>query len=281
MRVIAVQYDADMLSSASIRPPLDLPQVAEQLAIQLHAAGVGSEGRQTVFICHSLGGIVTKQLLARTALGTSSLLPSTMGVVFYATPHKGSKMAETWVWATGAGSGGVDREGQGTARQGAEMDGTGRRWLPSLWSSAPSVSTPSGAGATPAAQMIRRGTLSSHINHLGDVPALLALDKDFQEAISRTRSGTRCLSLGEGGPTALRSAVSFTGPGSDTLGLTIVPPASADPGYGDFLVVPGTDHVDICKPECKHGDARYEAALHFILRARGHRQRQGEGGGST
>lgn len=274
VRVIAVQYDADMLSSASIRPPLDLPHVAEQLEQQLHAAGVGRdpERRSTIFICHSLGGIVVKQLLARTALGTSHILPSTSGIVFYGTPHRGSPLAETWVWATGlAASGGVDKGGKQPEQN--QADGAGRRWLPALWSqptakgSAAEELPPVPAQPQGTAQShspLPRGRLSPHIAHLGDAASLRALDDDFQRAIARTASGTRCLSLGEGGPTALRSALSFTGPGSERLGMTIVPPASADPGYGDFLVIPGTDHVDICKPVAREGDARYEAVLHFI-----------------
>ena len=63
---------------------------------QLLVAGVGA--RPVVFVTHSMGGVLVKEMLARAALeGPSgrhfSLLDNTRGVVFYATPHFGSNIA--------------------------------------------------------------------------------------------------------------------------------------------------------------------------------------------
>ncbi|KAH7139810.1 hypothetical protein B0J13DRAFT_68001 [Dactylonectria estremocensis] len=51
-------------------------------------------GRQLIFVCHSLGGIVTKEMLARSSVSTEpiykSIVQSTAAVIFLGTPHWGS-----------------------------------------------------------------------------------------------------------------------------------------------------------------------------------------------
>ena len=52
--------------------------------------------RRFIFICHSLGGLVLKQALITASLRSNqygSILKSTYGVVFMATPHQGSRSA--------------------------------------------------------------------------------------------------------------------------------------------------------------------------------------------
>jgi hypothetical protein len=57
--------------------------------------GIGSRG--TVFVCHSLGGLIVKQILRHSAdmamPAWSPIATSTLGVAFLATPHSGSTLA--------------------------------------------------------------------------------------------------------------------------------------------------------------------------------------------
>jgi hypothetical protein len=74
-------------------PKLQLPRQiqANHLIKLLLAAGVGR--RPVVFVCHSQGGLLIKELL--TNLHTSHLLlQATKGVVFLGTPHLGSPHAQ-------------------------------------------------------------------------------------------------------------------------------------------------------------------------------------------
>ena len=57
--------------------------------------GIGSRG--TVFVCHSLGGLIVKQILRHSAEmampAWRAIAVSTLGVAFLATPHSGSNLA--------------------------------------------------------------------------------------------------------------------------------------------------------------------------------------------
>ncbi|KAK0734064.1 hypothetical protein B0T26DRAFT_797979 [Lasiosphaeria miniovina] len=56
--------------------------------------------RPIVFLAHSLGGIITKSMLTKvredSQLGTVGILNNTKGIIFFGTPHRGSKSAN---WA--------------------------------------------------------------------------------------------------------------------------------------------------------------------------------------
>lgn len=76
---------------------LPLFATVNHLADRLTAAGIGS--RPVVFVCHSMGGIVVKEIIGR---GTQKDAPpslqkvskATAGLVFYSVPHAGSRLAD-------------------------------------------------------------------------------------------------------------------------------------------------------------------------------------------
>jgi len=93
-RLLSVDYSAP--ASGWEGESLPLAGTVSRLADRLVAAGVGD--RPVVFVCHSLGGIVVKEMLAA-ALAADPASPharlgtSTAGAVFYACPHRGSWLA--------------------------------------------------------------------------------------------------------------------------------------------------------------------------------------------
>lgn len=76
---------------------LPLFATVNHLADRLTAAGIGS--RPVVFVCHSMGGIVVKEIIGR---GTQKDAPPSLrkisnaaaGLVFYSVPHAGSRLAD-------------------------------------------------------------------------------------------------------------------------------------------------------------------------------------------
>ncbi|XP_063933889.1 protein SERAC1-like [Zophobas morio] len=101
VRVISVEYDTQFSDWASVCPLLPetirnrtLRKKASSLLSKLHTAGVGR--RPTIFVTHSMGGLIVKCLL----VGSSNspvyreLAEHTRGVVFYSTPHFGSPVAD-------------------------------------------------------------------------------------------------------------------------------------------------------------------------------------------
>jgi hypothetical protein len=98
-----------------------------------------------------------------------------------------------------------------------------------------------------------RALASPHIGLLGSGEALARLNLAFAAALG----AAQVLSFGE----ELRTPVTAA------LRVLIVPPHSADPGYGVYLTAPGTQHYDVCKPRSPgRGDALYEPLLAFIKR---------------
>jgi hypothetical protein len=72
-----------------------LPDRAANLIPTMLYYGIGS--RKTVFVCHSLGGLVVKQILRHSSDMAQpewqKIADSTLGVAFLATPHSGSNLA--------------------------------------------------------------------------------------------------------------------------------------------------------------------------------------------
>ncbi|XP_031273440.1 uncharacterized protein LOC116131919 isoform X2 [Pistacia vera] len=72
---------------------LKYKEVSTMLLEKLVAAGIGS--RPVVFVTHSMGGLVVKQMLHKArAENIDNLVKNTAGIVFYSCPHFGSKLAD-------------------------------------------------------------------------------------------------------------------------------------------------------------------------------------------
>jgi pimeloyl-ACP methyl ester carboxylesterase len=94
-RLITAEYAAPATWWEGESLPLD--GMVNNMAERLAAAGVGS--RPVVFVCHSMGGLVVKEIIGR---GTERDAPQSMrliskaaaGAVFYSVPHAGSRLAD-------------------------------------------------------------------------------------------------------------------------------------------------------------------------------------------
>ncbi|PON46858.1 GPI inositol-deacylase PGAP1-like [Parasponia andersonii] len=90
-RMFTLKYKTNLTlwSGAS----LPLQEVSSMLLEKLVAAGIGD--RPVVFVTHSMGGLVVKQMLYKAKTENfDNLVKNTIGVVFYSCPHFGSKLAD-------------------------------------------------------------------------------------------------------------------------------------------------------------------------------------------
>ncbi|KAH0453465.1 hypothetical protein IEQ34_017789 [Dendrobium chrysotoxum] len=72
---------------------LPLQEVSSMLLDRLLVAGIGD--RPIVFVTHSMGGLVVKQMLYQAKLNKlNKFLDNTVGIIFYSCPHFGSKLAD-------------------------------------------------------------------------------------------------------------------------------------------------------------------------------------------
>ncbi|EYB95332.1 hypothetical protein Y032_0161g3372 [Ancylostoma ceylanicum] len=85
MRILGLDYPSYLMQFTGTLESLQVR--ADRFKRQLEAAGVGR--RPVIFICHSLGGLLAKRLL----LDLPELAKQTVGVLFIATPHRGSPIA--------------------------------------------------------------------------------------------------------------------------------------------------------------------------------------------
>ncbi|XP_063837904.1 protein SERAC1 [Ostrinia nubilalis] len=99
LRILGINYWSS-LSEWLERCPLqvaDIESRASDLAPTLVDAGVGSKNIPVVWLAHSMGGLIVKQLLVESSESSDASLKSlsnnTKAVVFYSTPHKGSALA--------------------------------------------------------------------------------------------------------------------------------------------------------------------------------------------
>ena len=76
---------------------LPLHGMVNNMAERLAAAGVGS--RPVVFVCHSMGGLLVKEIISRgtekdAPMSMRSISKAAIGAVFYSVPHAGSRLAD-------------------------------------------------------------------------------------------------------------------------------------------------------------------------------------------
>ncbi|CAM6099282.1 unnamed protein product [Calypogeia fissa] len=200
-RLLSVKYKTNLSEWSGATLPLQ--EVSSMLLDKLLAAGVGE--RPLVFVTHSMGGLVVKQMLSLAGRDKTRahLLSHTNGIVFYSCPHFGSKLADM-PWRMGY-----------------------------VLRPAPSIGE------------LRSGSprleeLNRYVRHLHKEGHLDILS--FSE--------TKVTPLVEG----------YGGWG---LRLEVVPIESAYPGFGELVVLPGTDHVNSCKP-LDRGDPVYTKTLEFL-----------------
>lgn len=89
IRVLTVSHRANMFN---IDPESDPRHITQRLMGLLCHAGVGS--KPIIWIAHSLGGLIVKEILFASQGGArSDIFNSTKGVVFFGTPHCGATWA--------------------------------------------------------------------------------------------------------------------------------------------------------------------------------------------
>ncbi|KAM7521034.1 hypothetical protein LguiB_019996 [Lonicera macranthoides] len=90
-RMFSLKYKTNLTQWSGASLPLQ--EVSSMLLEKLIGAGIGD--RPVVFVTHSLGGLVVKQMLYQAkAENKDNLVNNTVGVVFYSCPHFGSKLAD-------------------------------------------------------------------------------------------------------------------------------------------------------------------------------------------
>ncbi|KAK3150686.1 hypothetical protein QOZ80_3AG0236350 [Eleusine coracana subsp. coracana] len=90
-RFFTVKYKTNLTQWTGASLPLQ--EVSSMLLRKLVSAGIGS--RPVIFVTHSMGGLVVKQLLYQAKLNNyDNFLNNTVGLVFYSCPHFGSKLAD-------------------------------------------------------------------------------------------------------------------------------------------------------------------------------------------
>lgn len=93
--VWTLKYPAGATKWTTKGEGMALPDRAANLIPTMLYYGIGS--RKTIFVCHSLGGLVVKQILRHSSDMAQpewqKITESTLGVAFLATPHSGSNLA--------------------------------------------------------------------------------------------------------------------------------------------------------------------------------------------
>ncbi|KAJ6675778.1 hypothetical protein OIU85_011885 [Salix viminalis] len=90
-RLFTLKYKTNLTQWSGASLPLQ--EVSSKLLEQLVDAGIGN--RPVVFVTHSMGGLLVKQMLYRAkSENIHNLVNNTAGLVFYSCPHFGSKLAD-------------------------------------------------------------------------------------------------------------------------------------------------------------------------------------------
>lgn len=202
-RVLSIGYDAQLLASDSEWRTMSFYDTSHDIASKLESARVGCGDRPVIFVTHSLGGIVVKQMLKDAAeSSTSHLLESVSGVLFYGVPHHGSPVAQVI------------------------------------------------QAFKPRSLGIAQHPVTDHLH---GTPHLQSLNTWCADTFASRH--IPALSLGEN----LACQLPLIG-----VEALVVPTASANPGFGEFVSVPSSNHIDVCKPTSKR-DVRYTLARDFIV----------------
>lgn len=91
VRLFSLKYKSNLTQWSGATLPLQ--EVSSMILEKLVAAGIGS--RPVVFVTHSMGGLVVKQMLYQAkADNKDDFVNNTIGVAFYSCPHFGSKLAD-------------------------------------------------------------------------------------------------------------------------------------------------------------------------------------------
>ncbi|XP_078444106.1 alpha/beta-Hydrolases superfamily protein [Wolffia australiana] len=90
-RLFSVKYKTNLSQWSGASLPLQ--EVSSRLLDKLVAAGIGDH--PVVFVTHSMGGLVVKQMLHHAKVNNlDHFVDNTIGIVFYSCPHFGSKLAD-------------------------------------------------------------------------------------------------------------------------------------------------------------------------------------------
>ncbi|KAH0404082.1 hypothetical protein KCU89_g1487, partial [Aureobasidium melanogenum] len=109
-RILTFGYDAQVAGFLSETSQASIFAHAEKLLDNLKNARRGVESRPIIFIGHSLGGIIIKDALIRSSeckhskqdVRLGAIFDATIGVIFMATPHRGSRTASLAQYAVTA-----------------------------------------------------------------------------------------------------------------------------------------------------------------------------------
>jgi hypothetical protein len=105
VRLLAFTYEAPLWYATHKQhySEIDVKKNFDEMALSLRSAladaGVGRNGKKVVFVTFSMGGLVAKRALVDDPL----LRENTLGIVFFATPHLGSPIADYAYYASGVG----------------------------------------------------------------------------------------------------------------------------------------------------------------------------------
>ncbi|XP_076659101.1 protein SERAC1 isoform X3 [Halictus rubicundus] len=97
IRVIGVNYDSNLSMWTPLCPiegmKSTLSERSGEYVGKLVTAGIGI--RPTVWVCHSMGGLLVKKMLVDEWKNgdKNNICKNTRGIIFYSTPHRGSRMA--------------------------------------------------------------------------------------------------------------------------------------------------------------------------------------------
>lgn len=97
LRIIGVNYDTNLSLWTPLCPiegtKTTMSERSEEYMKKLLTAGVGK--RPVIWVCHSMGGLLVKRMLVNEWKNgdKNDICKNTRGVIFYSTPHRGSRVA--------------------------------------------------------------------------------------------------------------------------------------------------------------------------------------------